>query len=104
MKKYEKQLLQKNSFIKLDKELFDGYLAEFEDGIFISHISAVHKGRGDFSKLLKQLKEQYKWIKIPTPSRQMVEIVSKKGFVHREEFFPAPFSCVGDIMYWKKEE
>ena len=92
----------KQESVILDNKIFDGYLSEEGEGVIISHISSTNKGRGDFSKLLKELKENYKWIKIPTPSKQTFEIVSKKGFIHRKEFFSEPFNCIGDIMYWKK--
>lgn len=93
---------QKSPFIELDTELFSGYISELEDGCIISHISTKNRGEGHFSRLLNKLKKRYNWIKIPTPSKQMFDIVSRKGFILRKEFFPEPFNCVGDIMYWKK--
>ncbi len=97
------ELKQEIRMIELDKELFRGYISEVEDGVIISHISAVHKGRGDFSRLLNELKQKYKWIKIPTPSNQMKEIVLKKGFILKQEFFPEPFNCMGIIMFWERK-
>ena len=88
--------------IELDKELFDGYISEVDDGIIISHISSNNQGKGNFSNLLKELMEKYNWIKVPTPSNQMVEILIKKGFVMKQEFFPSPFDCMGSIMFWEK--
>lgn len=88
--------------IELDKELFNGYISEVDDGVIISHVSSNNQGQGNFSKLLNQLMEKYNWIKVPTPSNQMIEILIKKGFVMKEEFFPYPFDCIGTIMFWEK--
>ena len=96
------KLKQQVKMIELDKELFDGYISEVDDGIIISHISSNNQGKGNFSNLLKELMEKYNWIKVPTPSNQMVEILIKKGFVMKQEFFPFPFDCMGSIMFWEK--
>ncbi len=92
------------NIVELDKELFKGYLSEENDGIMISHIESINKGEGYFSNLLRQLMQRYRWIKVPTPSNQMRRILSKKGFVLKEEFFPEPFSCVGEVMFWCRDE
>lgn len=89
--------------IKLPESLFDGYISEEGEGVFISAIESKNKGNGDFSRLLKQLKENYKWIKIPTPSNQMRKITERKGFILIEEFFPFPFNCMGKVMFWEKD-
>lgn len=105
IKKKEQMIIQKQiEMIGLDKELFDGYISEVDDGVIISHISSNNQGQGNFSKLLKQLMEKYNWIKVPTPSNQMTRILEKKGFVMKEEFFPYPFECIGTIMFWEKSK
>lgn len=93
---------EQTGMIELDKELFNGYISEVDDGVIISHVSSNNQGQGNFSKLLNQLMEKYNWIKVPTPSNQMIEILIKKGFVMKEEFFPYPFDCIGTIMFWEK--
>ena len=98
-------IIQKQiNMIELDKELFEGYISEVDDdGVIISHITSKFQGQGNFSKLLRQLMEKYNWIKVPTPSTKMGEILEKKGFVMKEEFFPEPFDCIGIIMLWSKK-
>jgi len=87
--------------INLDSN-FDGYLTEVDDGVFISAIESKNKGKGDFSRLVKQLKEKYKFIKIPTPSNTMREIAKHLGFTEKEEYFNEPFNEVGKVMFWSK--
>lgn len=91
-----------SDMITLNPEKFDGYLSEREDGIWISAISSKTKGQGDFSNLIKELKEKYKWIKIPTPSNEMVAISQHLGFRMKEEYFGEPFNESGIIMFWEK--
>jgi hypothetical protein len=93
---------ERYNMIELDEELFEGYVSEVNDGIIISHIRSRIQGRGDFSRLLKGLQERYKWIKVPTPSNHMREILLRKGFIEQTEFFPYPFNCNGEIMFWEK--
>ena len=88
--------------INLDKNLFDGYLSEMDDGVWISAIESKKIGDGDFSRLIKQLKKKYNWIKIPTPSNMMSERAEHLGFVKKEEYFGEPFNEMGIIMFWTK--
>ena len=98
-------IIQKQiKMIKLNEELFEGYISEIDDGVIISHITSKFQGQGNFSKLLRQLMEKYNWIKVPTPSTKMCEILEKKGFIVKEEFFPYPFECMGIIMLWIKSK
>lgn len=92
------------TYINLDPEKFEGYLSEVEEGVWISAIKAKKIGNGDFSRLIKDLKQRYKWIKIPTPSIMMVERAIHLGFVMREEYFAEPFNEVGNVLYWRKNE
>ena len=96
----EQQLLDKGKLINLDENLFEGYLSEVEDGIWISAIKSKKIGNGDFSRLIKQLKEKYNWIKIPTPSNMMIERAEHLGFVKREEYFAEPFNEMGIVLFW----
>jgi len=81
---------------------FEGYMCEVENGIIISAIKSKEKGKGHFSKLVKELKDKYAWIKIPTPSNQMYEIALHLGFKLKKEWFPEPFNCEGELMLWEK--
>jgi len=97
-------ILEKETrMIKLDGSIFDGYLSELEDGVWISAIISKEIGNGNFSRLIKQLKEKYKWIKIPTPSNMMIEIAEHLCFIKKEEWFGEPFNEMGIVMFWEKE-
>jgi len=85
------------------KHLFEGYLAREENGVIISFISSKQQGKGHFSELLKYLKQEYEYIKIPTPSNKMKQICLKKGFQQKLQFFPEPFNEIGEILIWVKE-
>ena len=87
--------------INLDSN-FEGFLSEVDDGVWISSIKSKNQGKGDFSRLIKQLKEKYKFIKIPTPSNKMKEIAKHLGFIEKEEYFNEPFNEIGTVMFWSK--
>ena len=89
--------------IELSQE-FEGYITEQEDGVWISAIKSKNIGQGKFSKLVKELKDKYQWIKIPTPSDMMIEIAEHLGFVRKEEWFGEPFNEVGIVMVWSRSE
>ena len=92
---------EKGVKINLDESLFNGYLSETEDSVWVSAIESKKIGNGDFSRLIKQLKEKYKWIKIPTPSNMMIEIAEHLGFIKKEEWFGEPFNEMGVVMFWE---
>jgi len=81
---------------------FDGFIGEVKDGVIISQIRSKEPGKGNFSKLLKELKAKYNWVRIPTPSNTMRYIATKKGFVSKEEYFPEPFDEWGEMLVWTK--
>jgi hypothetical protein len=87
--------------INLDKDKFEGYISEEGEGVWISAIKAKNIGKGDFSALIKELKANYKWIKIPTPSKMMFERATHLGFKLKGEYFGEPFNEYGKIMYWE---
>jgi len=88
--------------VELDKSLFDGYLSEERDGVWISAITSICPLKGNFSKLIKELKRKYNWIKIPTPSNQMREIAEHLGFIEKKEYFGEPFNETAEVMFWSK--
>ena len=100
----ETRLIQEKDWkiINLDESLFEGYLSEVEDGIWISAIKSKKIGNGDFSRLIEELKRKYNWIKIPTPSIMMIERAEHLGFVKKEEFFGEPFNEWEIVMFWTK--
>jgi len=81
---------------------FTGYMVEQKDGIWISFIEAKDIGKGHFSLLIKELKEKYNWIKIPTPSKMMIKIATHLGFDIKNEYFESPYECMGTVMTWYK--
>ena len=99
-------IVMDNKIIEFNEKFhpeFKGYLAEEKDGVFISQIKTIEKSKGHFSKLIKELKVKYNWIKIPTPSASMFSISSHLGFKHTREKFPPPWNEIGDIMLWRKK-
>ena len=80
---------------------FRGWLVEKEDTVFISLIFSEERGKGHFSKLLKELKEKYNCIKIPTPSNQMKSIAINKGFIYKEEWVKDFLEYI-PILEWNK--
>ncbi len=83
---------------------FEGYIGAEGEGVWISAIHSKEQGKGNFSRLLTELKGKYEWIKIPTPSNTMRLIALTHGFTDKREYFPPPFDEWGEILYWKKEE
>lgn len=106
-----------NSFIKksgfteerhimyiLNNKYFSGYLAEEDKNtIIISSIISKQKNKGNFSKLIKCLKEKYNKIIIPTPFDEMIIIANHLGFVLKTIMYPPPFNEKGRIMIWNKK-
>lgn len=81
---------------------FEGWIGEEDKGVWISFIESKYQGKGNFSKLLEELKQKYDWIKVPTPFAHMKRICLKKGFISTTEYFPEPFNEVGEVLIWKK--
>lgn len=83
---------------------FKGYVVEKDGGIWISTIEAKHIGKGHFSALIKEFKEKYDFIKIPTPSKMMIERALHLGFSIEKEYFEEPFNEWATIMFWCRNE
>ena len=85
--------------IELDKNKFkNSYFALTRDEAIISAIVSKEKGKGHFSELLENLKLIRKRIEVPTPSKQMQEILLNKGFHWEKKFFGEGFNDHGDIL------
>lgn len=82
---------------------FKGYIFEIDGGVWISVIEAKQIGKGYFSAFIRECKEKYSFIKIPTPSKMMIEVALHLGFNLKEEYFPEPFNEWGVIMGWKQK-
>lgn len=85
--------------IELDKNRFkNSYIALTRDEAIISTIISKEKGKGYFSELLETLKLIRKRIEVPTPSRQMQEILLRKGFHWEKKWFGEGFNSHGDML------
>lgn len=82
---------------------FTGWMWEHDDGIWISCIISKEEGKGNFLRLLEELKSKYNWIRIPTPSSRMAMIAFRNGFKLKKEWFEE-FVEEGEILIWKKEK
>ena len=82
---------ENSNVIKIDSEvatklgftsdLFYGYLwSDNKDSIHIPLIISKIEGSGNFSKLIRTLKENYSEIVIPNPSKKMLVISGRLGF------------------------
>lgn len=70
-------------------ELFGhaSYLWREGDRITISFIECQHKGRGDFSRLVKAIEAEGLRVAVPTPLGRMDAILTRWGFIpHTERF------------------
>lgn len=70
---------------------FGSYLWKSGDRITISVIMAKHRGRGDFSRLVKAIEADGFDVAVPTPLAQMRAILQRWGFVSTEEDFEDQF-------------
>jgi len=98
-------VLEKQKEINFGKNFhpeFKGYVTEEGKGIWISIIEAKEIGKGHFSKLIKEFKEKYNFIKIPTPSKMIIERAIHLGFELKEEYFGSPYDEWGYILLWEK--
>ncbi len=97
----------KQKMIKFGKNFhpeFKGYITEQKGGVWISIIEAKEIGKGHFSKLIKEFKEKYNFIKIPTPSKMIIGIALHLGFILKQEWFGSPYDEYGTIMLWEVEK
>lgn len=58
------------------------------DTIWVSMIIVAkeERNKGHTSKLLDDLMKKYKRVIVPTPSKRMIQIVEKRGFVHIPDY------------------
>ena len=105
--KYDEEgnvILEKQREIKFGKNFhpeFKGYVTEEGDGIWISIIEAKEIGKGHFSNLIKEFKEKYSFIKIPTPSKMIIKRAIHLDFKLKREYFASPYNDYGDILLWE---
>ena len=67
---------------------FKGYISIFENTIWISSVWSNQRGKGHFSKLIKNIHKAGYEIKVPSPFPHMEEICKHLGFKRTQEFFP----------------
>lgn len=71
--------------IGFTSELFDGYLWVNEDEIYVSLVTSLKPGEGNFRRLLETLLATGKTIKVPTPPDKMRSILKRYRFVETVE-------------------
>ena len=81
----------------------DGWIAEDDGGVWISFVISKEKGKGHFRDLVKELKEKYRWIKIPTCFMDMQIIALHYGFIPRCEYNAQAGEMI-EMMYWEKNK
>jgi len=102
--------MSEDEMINLDSELgkqfgftsdkFDGYLWKTGNYIYISFIESKVKSKGNFSKLLEEIRKAGFGIKVLTPMGKMQFILAHKGFKPTTEFFP---EAREDVDVWVLE-
>lgn len=102
---------ENSNVIKIDSEvatklgftsdLFYGYLwSDNKDSIHISLIISKIEGSGNFSKLIRTLKENYSEIVIPNPSKKMLVISGRLGFklIDRNLVWKSSDPSISDVL------
>ncbi len=69
-------------------DLFRGYISIVDKTIWISSVWSLQKGKGNFSRFVKNLHEAGFLVKVPGPFPKMTEICKHMGFINKPEFFP----------------
>lgn len=67
---------------------FKGYISIENQTIWISAIESIQKGKGNFSRLVRNLHKAGYEIKVPSPFPHMVLICKHLGFRGTTEYFP----------------
>jgi len=87
---------EKAKEIGFTPDLFDGYLWDNGNEIYMSLIVSLKPGEGNCQRLVKALLEKWDVVKIPLPSDAMVHIAEKfggKAIIEKDEMsgesFPA---------------
>lgn len=70
------------------KSKFKGYLSIVENTIWVSSVWSNQRGKGNFSRLIKNIHKAGYEIKIPSPFPHMEEICKHLGFIETTELFP----------------
>jgi hypothetical protein len=91
------QEVLKDSIIEVDsdegKELgftsdkFMGWLWKVDNSIYISFIQCINQNKGNFSELLDNIESKGYVIKVPNPLKKMKQILIKKGFQLKHEWW-----------------
>lgn len=68
------------------RDLFDGYLFESGEDIYISFIVSLQQGKGNLRKLFDSILKAGYNVKVPTPFARMRMIIEELGFKHTIEY------------------
>jgi hypothetical protein len=67
---------------------FRGYLSIQDRTIWISSVFSLQKGKGHFSRMIRNIHKAGYQIKVPSPFPHMIEICKHLGFRETIEHFP----------------
>jgi hypothetical protein len=70
------------------KSKFRGYLSIEGKTIWVSSVWSIQMGKGNYSRLIKNLHNSGFLIKVPSPFPRMIEICKHLGFIKTTEWFP----------------
>ncbi len=76
----------------------DGYASIVGNTLWLSAIHSKKEGKGNFRLFLDEVEKKFKIIKVPTPSNRMFDILTKRGYVLKQENFGEPLNEVGEVM------
>jgi hypothetical protein len=82
------------------KSKFKGYISIVDNTIWISAVWSLQRGKGNYSRLIKNLHKVGFKIKVPGPFSHMVEICKHLGFTRTVEHSP---EFGDDIDVWVME-
>ncbi len=68
-------------------DTLDGYCCVEGNTIYLSAILSKEEGKGNFRRFLDEVESKFKIVKVPTPSRRMVDILLKRGYIFKQEWF-----------------
>lgn len=79
-------------------DLFDGYLWQVSNRIFILFIASCNPGKGNMSRLFDRIESQGFTVAVPIPLGRMATILTHKGFVPHIE----NDQMMGEVEVWQR--
>jgi hypothetical protein len=63
-----------------DSDLFSGWMWKIDSAVYVSMITSLHPGKGNFRRLIYNILSAGYTVKIPTPMGRMIDILKKCGY------------------------